>query len=434
MSKTILALATMLVLAGCFNPTYPENLPCSEADTCPPSQQCDLSTGICRKQMPPIDPDARVSEPIDAPVSEPIDAGVPDAVTRCEERGQCQAGQVCELDRGECVVASCTDTAQNGNETDIDCGGSDCPRCAAGARCELPSDCLNDACNDGRCVPELCGNGTVDPDEACDDGGESATCDADCTPVECRDGVRNATAGEECDDGNASNNDNCTNECRLASCSDGFRNADELDVDCGGHCGPRSCRVGQSCGDSADCDSDFCDDNTCTYPAKLVFVSSELYNGDMGGLAGADARCQGLADAAGLPGTYRAWLSSTTESPSTRFIQSEGPYVLVNGTLIANSWTDLTDGALANPINLTERGTAPPASFSLCSGETTGVWSGTRPNGSIISTNRCQDWTAATVSVGGHWGNSTRSTNAQWSDWCYGGSCDWLASIYCFQQ
>lgn len=44
-----------------------------------------------------------------------------------------------------------------------------------------------------------CGNGTIDPGEDCDDGGESATCNADCTVASCGDGVVNATAGEACD-------------------------------------------------------------------------------------------------------------------------------------------------------------------------------------------------------------------------------------------
>jgi len=44
-----------------------------------------------------------------------------------------------------------------------------------------------------------CGNGIVEPGENCDDEGESATCDVDCTPVDCGDGVVNVAAGEECD-------------------------------------------------------------------------------------------------------------------------------------------------------------------------------------------------------------------------------------------
>lgn len=44
-----------------------------------------------------------------------------------------------------------------------------------------------------------CGNGVVEAGETCDDAGESATCDVDCTEVVCGDSIINATAGEECE-------------------------------------------------------------------------------------------------------------------------------------------------------------------------------------------------------------------------------------------
>jgi hypothetical protein len=46
----------------------------------------------------------------------------------------------------------------------------------------------------------VCGDGVATGDEDCDDEGESASCNADCTLVMCGDAIINATAGEECDD------------------------------------------------------------------------------------------------------------------------------------------------------------------------------------------------------------------------------------------
>jgi len=45
-----------------------------------------------------------------------------------------------------------------------------------------------------------CGNGVLDEGEDCDDMGESATCNANCTPATCGDGIANVSAGEECDE------------------------------------------------------------------------------------------------------------------------------------------------------------------------------------------------------------------------------------------
>jgi cysteine-rich repeat protein len=67
----------------------------------------------------------------------------------------------------------------------------------------------------GGSVVAVCGNGSVEGAEACDDMGESATCNDDCTLAECGDGVVNVTAGEECDDGNTVGGDGCEATCLL---------------------------------------------------------------------------------------------------------------------------------------------------------------------------------------------------------------------------
>ena len=46
--------------------------------------------------------------------------------------------------------------------------------------------------------------------------------------------------------------------------------------------------------------------------AKLVFTTSASYAGDLGGLAGADAKCAQSASTAGLDGTFVALLSDAT--------------------------------------------------------------------------------------------------------------------------
>ena len=68
-----------------------------------------------------------------------------------------------------------------------------------------------------------CGNSHVDPGEQCDSGGESATCDADCTLVTCGDGYDNTAAGEVCD--NDGDSETCDHDCTPPKCGDGLWNS-----------------------------------------------------------------------------------------------------------------------------------------------------------------------------------------------------------------
>ena len=69
----------------------------------------------------------------------------------------------------------------------------------------------------------LCGDGDVDPGEACDDGNldNSDNCLSDCRQATCGDGFVQLGA-EQCDDGNTDNSDTCTALCQEARCGDGF--------------------------------------------------------------------------------------------------------------------------------------------------------------------------------------------------------------------
>ncbi|WP_210409553.1 DUF4215 domain-containing protein [Leptospira levettii] len=85
----------------------------------------------------------------------------------------------------------------------------------------------SEACDDGNTIDNgngcsttckrigFCGDGTRQSIfEACDSFGVNAVaCDSDCTAPVCGDGIRNAQAGETCDDGNVNNGDTCNSTC-----------------------------------------------------------------------------------------------------------------------------------------------------------------------------------------------------------------------------
>jgi hypothetical protein len=53
--------------------------------------------------------------------------------------------------QGECQAASCSDVTRNGDESDVDCGGS-CAPCALGKACATADDCATFTC-DQTCQP-----------------------------------------------------------------------------------------------------------------------------------------------------------------------------------------------------------------------------------------------------------------------------------------
>jgi hypothetical protein len=165
-------------------------------------------------------------------------------------------------------------------------------------------------------------------------------------------------------------------------------------------------------------------------PTKRVFVSSAFTNGNIGGLAGADAFCQNLADNAKLGGIFKAWLSDSVNSPSTRFVQSPFGYTLVDGkTQVASSWSSLTTSQfLLNRIQYNERGNF----------EQTSVWTGTAQDGTTYGSGdptpyTCGDWTSNSSSSTGLTG-TTRSNDVNWTRNLPPIGCSAAVAVYCFEQ
>lgn len=179
----------------------------------------------------------------------------------------------------------------------------------------------------------------------------------------------------------------------------------------------------------------------CAVNEMIVFVTSTVYDGNLGGLALADLECQTQAVAAGLPGTYKAWLSDSTTDASQRLTHSTLPYVTVDGVVIADNWDALVGpgGEILNPLNVTEFGD------TLSPGES--VWTATGYKGNKTECPAdicglfCEDWTDSTsgiAMVGNPHEVIRQWTEALTWDWLPGyipaQSCSSFQHLYCFQQ
>jgi hypothetical protein len=149
-----------------------------------------------------------------------------------------------------------------------------------------------------------------------------------------------------------------------------------------------------------------------------VFVTKDEFDGNLGGLAGADALCQAAADEALLGGTWTAWLSDSTENAIDRI--PDGQYQLLDGTQVANDKADLTDGKLKAAIILNE--------FALPTAGS--VWTGTEANGTDTGSN-CNDWTDNSSESVGDWGFAA-NTNEFWTLYPPPDPCSQEYKLYCF--
>lgn len=170
-------------------------------DLDPPDTQLDFDAG-------------RGSVCASAPDGQPCGEGLICLDERCV-RSRCgdgfidtSAGETCEdgndISGDGCEPGSCRFSC----ERDADCHVSGCvvARCNDAHVCELEAlpeetSCGHDAnqagvCRGGACIPSSCGNGMLDPGEACDDGNHEPGdgCEPDCTLIcetdaDCDDGI-----------------------------------------------------------------------------------------------------------------------------------------------------------------------------------------------------------------------------------------------------
>ena len=119
---------------------------------------------------------------------------------------------------------------------------------------------------------------------------------------------------------------------------------------------------------------------------RVAFVSTTLFRPG-GGLAAADAVCQGDAVAAGLSGTYRAFLASSGASAGERFDPAGLPWRRVDGVRITETAAELVGAA---PIPVWRSFIGRTATGAVTNAR---AWTGT-------ATQNCADWTNGSTELG----------------------------------
>ena len=192
-------------------------------------------------------------------------------------------------------------------------------------------------------------------------------------------------------------------------------------------------------------------------PAVTFFVtSSTSATGNLGGLSGADATCQRLAEAAGYGNrTWRAYLSvqrdpgNNNQQTDARSRIGGGPWWNANLSLVANSVSELHarrgDAAVfvdehGQRINGQWTNSPRPVEHDILTGSTA--------SGTLMAGMTCNDWTSAGTDVAGQVGHSdgfgpnqdTSGTLASWNSAHANQDCSNTAPrggagrLYCFAR
>ena len=153
--------------------------------------------------------------------------------------------------------------------------------------------------------------------------------------------------------------------------------------------------------------------------SNLAFVTSTSRPpSSLGGLAGADAFCMDRAAAAGLPGTYVAWLSSATTNARDRLAGARG-WQRPDGRLVVDTVADLLAGRIFHPIEIDELGNRIAPRHVMTNTFADGLSAGF-------------DCAGFTSNSGAEWGGQSNATTAFWTSTGGSQGCGVPQHLYCF--
>lgn len=156
---------------------------------------------------------------------------------------------------------------------------------------------------------------------------------------------------------------------------------------------------------------------------RKAFISSTSFNVTTG-IAGADALCASDATTAGLTGTFKALIATTSATALSRFSTSGTAWERVDGVRISTTAAGITGALLLSAINVTAGGTYL---------SNAGAWTGA-PNLTTVgtTTTTCSNWTVSTGATGIA-GTAADSTSGAFGDTATSG-CGSSFRVYCLQQ
>ena len=162
-----------------------------------------------------------------------------------------------------------------------------------------------------------------------------------------------------------------------------------------------------------------------------IFLTSLTYDGNLGGLSGADGLCSSHASTGTLTAplglTWKALISIHGVVDARDRVSWVGPVYDVAGNLATNdpdTWPWVKDGT--STIDVDENGNGPPGSY---------VWTGSNVYGvSVGPNNDCNGWTDNTGTYNGWSGETDYFDLPAWID-SFSHECDadWF-SLYCVSE
>jgi hypothetical protein len=164
-----------------------------------------------------------------------------------------------------------------------------------------------------------------------------------------------------------------------------------------------------ACGD--DKDSSTSPSSSSSGP-KFFVTSDTSTTGNLGGLAGADARCQRLANTAGFGNkTWHAYLSVERDSTGARVDArsriGQGPWTNVNGVTVARDLTELHSRRGDYQVFIDERGQPIPGQWpGTPSPVQHDILTGSNADGTLMAGFTCADWTSDSASAVAQVGHS----------------------------